>query len=325
MVELIYIRYVILRFISHNQPVGRRTLAKELNIKERKIRYEVEILKNLDLIKIDFNGMYITKKGKEILKELRPIYAELKDIPILEKNLKDKLNIKEVKIVPGNSNENQIILEDMGKITFRLLKTILKEENIIGVTGGSTMAKVVEEGEYDGKTRKVLVIPARGALGSDVDNQSNSIAAKLAKKIGGNYKLLYLPDTLDSDTLEHVLRNEDIKESKNIIENIDTLVFGIGRSDTMANRRNLKQSTMEILRENKAVAEAFGHYFNIKGEEVWKHKTIGLSLDKFKTLDNLIGVAGGEEKAQAIMAVSTLNSNLILITDEKAAKEILNR
>ncbi len=40
-----------------------------------------------------------------------------------------------------------------------------------------------------------------------------------------------------------------------------------------------------------------------------------------KKLDNVIGVAGGEEKAQAIIAISTLNNNMTLITDEAAAKK----
>lgn len=292
-------------------------------MKERKVRDEVEVLKKLDLIKVDFKGIYISGKGKKILKRLEVIYSDLKDIPILEKKLKEMLKIKKVKIIPGDSNENQIILKDMGKITFEIIKDLIEEEDIIGITGGSTMAKVVEEVQYDDRERNILVIPARGALGSDVDNQSNSIAAKLAQKLGGNYKLLHIPDTLDLETLELVLKNEDIRQSKDMIENINLLVFGIGRADTMAKRRNLKEDVIIKLEEGQAVAEAFGHYFNIKGGEVWQHKTIGLSLDRFRNLEDLIGVAGGEEKAQAIMAVSALNSNLTLITDEKAAKSIL--
>lgn len=298
-------------------------ISKELNMKERKVRDEVEILKNLKLINIDFKGMYISGKGNEILKELESIYFKLKDIPLLEEKLKKVLKIKRVKIIPGDSKENQIILKDMGKITFEILKSIIKKDDIIGITGGSTMAKVAEEAEQSEEGRDLLVIPARGALGSDVENQSNSIAAKLAQKLGGKYKLLNLPDTLDLETLELLLKNEEIKDSKDTIEKINILVFGIGRADTMANRRNLKKDIVTKLQEENSVAEAFGHYFNIKGEEVWEHKTIGLSLDKFKVLEDLIGVAGGEEKAEAILAVSALNSNLTLVTDEKAAKEIL--
>ena len=72
-----------------------------------------------------------------------------------------------------------------------------------------------------------------------------------------------------------------------------------------------------------SVAEAFGHFFNIEGKEVWEYKTIGLSLKRFKSLEKLIGVAGGEEKAEAIMAISSLNANMTLVTDESCAKRIL--
>ena len=322
-VEIIDDRYLLLRYIFHNQPIGRRMLSKELNMKERKIRDEVEILKELELIKVDFKGMYISGRGIEVLKDLEAIYGNLKDIPSLEKRLKDLLGIKKVKIVPGDSNESRIILKDMGKSTFEMIKQLIKEGDIIGITGGSTMAKVVKEAQYDDKERNILVIPARGALGPDVEYQSNAISAKLANKLGGNYKLLHVPDTLDLETLESILKNEDIREAKEMIENINLLVFGIGRADAMGKRRNLKDDIMIKLEEGKAVAEAFGHYFNIKGEEVWQHRTIGLSLDRFRNLEDLIGVAGGEEKAHAIMAVSALNSNLTLITDETAAKSIL--
>ena len=132
-----------------------------------------------------------------------------------------------------------------------------------------------------------------------------------------------MPDNLEKEALEYILKNKEINESLNLIENMNKLVFGIGRADTMAKRRNLTKDQIEFLLNKGSVAEAFGHYFNINGKEIWEYKTIGLSLKKFKSLDNLIGVAGGEEKAEAILAISTLNENITLVTDESAAKKIL--
>ncbi len=67
-----------------------------------------------------------------------------------------------------------------------------------------------------------------------------------------------------------------------MINNMNTLIFGIGRADTMAQRRNLSIEKIQRLLSEGAVAEAFGHYFDIKGKEIWEYKTIGLSLDKYK-------------------------------------------
>ncbi len=39
-----------------------------------------------------------------------------------------------------------------------------------------------------------------------METQSNSIAAKLAKKLEGSYRLLHVPDDIDRVTLEAVLK-----------------------------------------------------------------------------------------------------------------------
>lgn len=321
-IEIIEKRYLILRAISYNQPIGRRALSGELGFKERTIRDEVSILKNQGLINIDLMGMYITEDGRNTLEKLHLIYGNLKGIPKLEEKLQELLGIRKMIIVPGNSAENSMVLKDMGKITSRVLKNIIQPKDIIGITGGSTMAVVAEETVSDNKTRDIVVIPARGGLGREVETQSNSVAARLGQQLGGSYRLLYVPDGLEEKALELMLKNEEIRESMEMILNMNTLVFGIGRADTMAQRRNLSQEKIEELINEGAVAEALGHYFDIKGNEVWEFKTIGLSLEKFKSLNNVIGVAGGEEKAESIISVSTLNKNMTLITDESAARRI---
>lgn len=321
--EIIEKRYLILGSISYNQPIGRRALSNELGIKERTIRDEVGILRNQGLLNIDVMGMHITDEGRDVLKSLHSIYSDLKGIPKLEKKLEKILGIKKIVIIPGDSAENKMLMREMGKITSRILKTMIKPKDIIGITGGNTMAAVAEEAVSDNKSRDVVIIPARGGLGSDVNTQSNSIAAKLAQQLGGSYRLLYVPDTLEEDVLELMLKNEEVKESINMINNMNTLVFGIGRGDVMGKRRNLSEEKINELMDKGVVAEAFGHYFDIEGKEIWEYKTIGLSLEKFKALDNLIGVAGGEEKAKAIMSICSLRENMTLVTDESAARKII--
>ena len=321
--EIIQKRHMILKFISYNHPVGRRTLATKLSLKERNVRDEVEVLRAQSLLEVDNMGMNITSEGKKCLEGLDEIYIYLKGIPKLEEELKQKLKIKKVIIIPGNSLDNDILTKEMGNITFKKLKQNLKPGDVIGITGGSTMAKVAEESLWDKKERDVTVIPARGGLGKDLNTQSNSIAARLSEGLGGSYRLLYIPDNLEKEALEYILKNEEVNESINLIENMDTLVFGIGRADTMARRRNLSQENIDFLLDKGSVAEAFGHFFNIKGEEIWEYRTIGLSLKRFKKIENLIGVAGGEEKAEAIIAISSLNNNMVLVTDESCAKRIL--
>lgn len=321
--DILELRYLILRTIFYNQPIGRRSLSDILGVKERAVRDQVNFLRNQGLLKIDLVGMYITNEGVNILENLHPVYNHIKGIPKLEDELKKILSIKEVNIIPGNSKDNRIVLKDMGKITSKIIKGIIKDGDIVGITGGTTMAAVAEECVPDKFNRNIIFIPARGGLGRNVETQANSIAATFAKKLGGTYRLLFAPDGLEKEALEYILKNEDIKESLSLIDNMNVLIFGIGRADTMAKRRNLPQEKVEELINKGAVAEAFGHYFDINGNELWEYKTVGLSLNKFKSLNKVIAVAGGEEKAEAIISISKLNENMILITDESAARKII--
>jgi len=322
-IKILEERYLILRTILYNQPIGRRSLSDILGFKERAVRDQVVFLRNQGLLKIDFMGMYITDEGIKTLESLNPIYNHIKGIPELEVKLKKLLNIRKVSILPGNSKDSGMVLRDMGKITSKIIKNIINNGDIVGITGGSTMAAVAEEFVPDKIKRDVIFIPARGGLGRNVETQANSIAATFAKKLGGTYRLLFVPDGLEKEALEYIIKNEDIKESLNLIDNMDMLIFGIGRADTMAKRRNLPPERVEELISRGAVAEAFGHYFDINGKEIWEYKTVGLSLNKFKKLNNVVAVAGGEEKAEAIIAIATLNENMVLITDEAAARKIL--
>ena len=321
--DIIERRYMILRTIYFNQPIGRRAIAVQLGIGERIIRNEVNILKDQGLLSIEIMGMYVTKEGKALIDELQETYKCLKGVIDLQDKLERLLGVEKVIIVPGNSNENELVLKEMGKITSSTIKALLQDKDIVGITGGNTMAAVAEEMVEVDKPNDVLVIPARGGLGRELETQANSIAAKIGKKLGGSYRLLNVPDTLDKEALEIIIKNNEIKESIDLINNISILVFGIGRADTMAHRRNLSQDRIDSFIKLGAVSEAFGHYFDINGKELWEYKTIGLSLDKFKEIKNVIGVAGGSEKAESIMAITSVRKDITLVTDESAARRIL--
>jgi len=317
-------RYEILRTISYRQPIGRRALSSELDLGERIIRTEVENLKALGLLNKNNMGMYVTDDGSKLINDLDEIYLNLKGIPELTRKLTQLLDLKKIIVVPGDSNKDDLVLKDMGKAASKYLIKLLKPNDIVGVTGGSTMANVSELVHSGSRFPDVTIIPARGGLGIDLYTQANSIAAKMGEGLGAKYRLLYIPDSLSEDALTAVLKNQEIKESIELIKNMGILLFGIGRADTMANRRNLSKERIDSLMKSGAVAEAFGHYFDIHGNEIWEYKTVGITLANYKRINEIIGVAGGEDKAEAIIAVSSLRKDITLIIDEAVGNKIIN-
>lgn len=324
LMEVIEIRYSVLRIINFLGPIGRRSLSDKLDLTERNIRTASTALKKQGLIKITQEGMNITARGKNTLDRLKYVFHIIKGLKLLEDELQDILKIKKVIIVPNSSDDDPFVSKEMGKAASSYLKDIIKDDAIIGLTGGTSIAQLVKEYKSDKtKYNNVTVMAARGGLGKKVEYQANTLVQNLANKLDCNYKTLYTPDFLSQDTIESLLKEPSIKEIVELIEDIDILVFGVGRADSMASRRGLSNEEIEVLLKKGAVSEAFGYYFNESGEIVHEISTIGIKLGTFKRLKNLIAVAGGSDKAEAIVSISKLNKNLTIVCDESVAKKII--
>ena len=321
--KTIQTRYEILKNIQINQPLGRRAISLNLGLRERTVRCEVEKLKELKLLTVDNMGMYVTDEAKKLLKKLEEPYYDIKGIGELTKLLQEKLQIAKIFVVPGDSETNHDVLLEMGKVASKILLESISGKVIVGVTGGSTMAYVSEMIFSEKRYSDVTIIPARGGLGTEMTDQANSVAENIGKSLGADYRMLHIPDGLDQKALKAVSTNPEIKEVLQMINQMNILLFGIGRADVLARRRRLPENKINSLLEDGAVAEAFGHYFNIDGQDIWEYKTVGISLDSYKKLKTVIGVAGGKNKAQAIIAVSSIRKDIILVIDEAVGIKIL--
>ncbi|NLX03131.1 MAG: transcriptional regulator, partial [Syntrophomonadaceae bacterium] len=98
----------------------------------------------------------------------------------------------------------------------------------------------------------------------------------------------------------------------------------IGSAIEMANRRQLTADEIDFLKRRNAVGEALRYYFDEKGKIVYEVPGVGLELADLDDIETVIAVAGGSNKAKAIEAVLGNRQEKALITDEGAAREIIN-
>lgn len=325
MEELLPLRFNLLNNIKFNQPVGRRMLSGTMGYTERVVRRECDILKDNNLIDYYPDGMRLTQKGHEVLEALTNVFYKINGINILEQELAKKLHIKRVIVGSVGIQDEQVSLNEIGYEAAKYLSTLIDPKMIIGLTGGSSIEKVINGYKSDWvhvDGSEIMVVPARGGLGNKSEYQANTLAEKLAGKLGAQYQILYTQDNLSRATIEELKNEPNIKRILRNIAKLDVLLFGIGRANVMANRRVLAQEEIDDILSKGAVAESFGYYFNKDGEIVHEISTIGIDLDIFKNLKNVIAVAGGVDKADAIIAISKVNPNLVLVTDERTAKKI---
>lgn len=322
MIELLDKRYSILKKIYYSQPIGRRALSQQLALGERIVRTEINFLKDQGLIDINSIGMMTTEEGENILEHLEEMIHKINGLSNVEEKLQKYLGISKIIVVPGNLDEDNTVLKEIGRIAAGHVKNLIANNSIIALTGGTSVAQVVNNFPRISR-ENTLVVPARGGIGRDVETQASTLASKLASRIGGTHKILHVPDNLSSEALETMIHEPDIKDTLESISKADVLIFGIGRADEMSRRRSHPVELTEELLSNGAVAEAFGYYFNQNGEIIYKTPTMGLSFGDVCKIKNIVAVAGGKNKATAIIATKSFNSRMTLVTDEGAAKEIL--
>lgn len=319
-------RFHILRNIYWMQPIGRRSLSENLGMTERVLRTETDFLKSIQLIQSSKSGMSLTEKGLVTYQQLESVMSQLLGTQQREKELSLYFGIKRCIIVAGDSDAQGKVLDEFGNTLTEALDLLLPEgKNIIAVMGGTTMAETAEHmGLLETNKRHNLFVPARGGIGEAMTVQANSVSAVMASRTGGHHRALYVPEQLSRETYNSLLQEPSIQDVLLLIAQANCVIHSIGRALHMAARRKMSDEEMVMLRQNNAVAESFGYFFNEDGEIVYKIPRFGLQLKDVKKIPYVIAIAGGKTKAKAIHAyMKNAPTQTWLITDEAAANEIL--
>lgn len=318
-------RYRILQVIKAAEPIGRRALANMLKMTERTIRNETAILKQEGFIDIHQTGMICTKVGEQLIEGLRDFIYNVSGLYGKEIELAQKLGIRKVIIAENIIEDTSTQLSIVGKMAAENLMLLMNENDIIAVTGGSSVAALEPYLLPLPHFSTVQFVAARGGLGSALSTQANTIAFQFSQQCNATSKSLFVPENLSKESYDAIREEPVIKEVTSLYDKVNIVVHGIGEAIEMAHRRNANQELISKLRKKGAVAEAFGYYFNEKGEVVHQIATIGIQLEQVKKANHLIAIATGTSKVKAIAAY--LKNGLpqtTLVLDEKTADEIIN-
>jgi central glycolytic genes regulator len=323
--EVMSSRYRILQSLTILQPIGRRALSSNLGMTERVLRSEVTFLSQQGLLDMATNGMKLTPDGENVVMALDHVMKNVSGIRELESRLETTLGISRVIVVPGDSDQSPWVKDEMGLVCVGEMEKQLLPQSIIAVTGGTSLAAIADA-MHPMKKRPadLLFVSARGGLGEQVENQANTICAKMAEKAEGRYRLLHVPDQLSEESYLTLIEEPSVKEAMRLLDEATLIIHGIGDAETMAKRRHSSEDMMHKIENEHAVAEAFGYYFDREGHVVHKARTIGMQLENLYDR-KVIAVAGGKSKGRAIKAYFKRGPDSILVTDEGAAEEILNQ
>lgn len=314
----------IMERIAMLEPIGRRSLALDMQVTERVLRAELDFLRNQGLIHSTAGGVFLTQEGVRVMHELEPVLAVVEGRDALALQLSRKLGIKQVIVVAGDSDIAEWVKDSLGFRAAEWIRSTVTENDVLAVSGGSTLAAVAARMPVSTPRIPLKVVPARGGLGEGLATQANTVAAELAEKLGGTSMMFHVPDRLTEETQAQFLADPFVQQHLQTIREATVVVHGIGDAMAMAMRRHADSAEVAHLVASGAVGEAFGYYFDSEGRVAHKIANVGLHLADVEKMRCVIAVAGGGQKAKAIAAAANGYRIDVFITDEGAANAIIH-
>jgi central glycolytic genes regulator len=315
-------RYLLLRHIADSEPVGRRTLAGLSGLSERVVRSHVDVLRRSGIVRFTTMGIAMEPEGRKLMPDLLECFLHLNNLDDLQQQIRQALGLKNVYIVPGDCDNDKTAKEELGRQGALLLNDVLNSVDTVAISGGSTMAEVARM--LPESMSNVTMLPARGSMGNHVEFQANYIAASIAAKTHSSYRMIHLPEGLSESALKLMYQSDrQARESAAMVARAQAVIFGIGRADHMARKRGMSLLQREALQNLGACGESLGCYCGLNGQIVYGTNNIGVSLKEIRHHTHVIAVAGGASKAEAIVSVMRTCRTGVLVTDEGAAKKIV--
>jgi len=247
----------------------------------------------------------------------------LKIVKKLEEEIRKRFNLRKTIVIPFPYFGVSEINTKIGKAASKLIRKYLRNNDIIGISGGETLYEMVKN--FDPLfLEDTTVFPLMG-MASEIEESTHAaeIARVLAKKINGKLVNFAAPFLIE-DAKARKLFTSNIS-----VQNCTIAIVGIGSvssNATFFKNGYLSPKDLEFLRSENDVGCICLQFFDINGvgNKEFNSKVIGATLNDIKKIPLVIGVAGGEErKANAIKGALAGNYIQVLITDQNTAIQLL--
>ncbi|HET9910903.1 MAG TPA: sugar-binding transcriptional regulator [Anaerolineales bacterium] len=249
----------------------------------------------------------------------------------LEDRLKAVFGLQDAVVIPALAETSSSPLNALGNIAAEFLLEHLRDDDVLGV-GGGTAVNAVMDALAPSRTYQVEVVPLLGAVQGEITHDVNYLATHIAEKLGARSYQLHAPAFVDSKEHCEALRNMGpVREILDIARRANIALVGVGAVDAEVSRfvqfTALSAEEMRNIAENHGgVGDINAFIYDAEGKPCaheYAERVVGLSLEELRNIPYRIGVAATAAKALPLYGALRGGYLHALITDETAARGIL--
>lgn len=247
----------------------------------------------------------------------------------LSTQLKNKYHIDTILICHSPTDTEEEIKNSISENAAQYLHEIVKDDDIIGVTWGTTLKEIATR-LPDKMVSNVEIVQLNGGVSySKIDTFAYEIIHNFTKAFRSIPRYLPLPVLFDSETVKNLVESDrNIQKTMERGQQANIAVFTVGSVKDNARLFRLgylDDNELQFLQEN-SVGDICSRFFTKEGliaSSIIDNRTVGIKLDDLRKKEKSILVAGGIRKVPAIHGALVGRYANVLITDQYTAKSLL--
>ena len=248
---------------------------------------------------------------------------------VLEQKLRERFGLREAVVTPSPAESRNGPMM-IGHAAAAYLADHINPDDVVAVGWGRTLKFAIDQLPRRSLAR-TTVVSLLGGLTHAQPMNPTECAWELAEKIGAECYLLPVPAYADRpDQRDMFMRQRSVQDLIFRARRANIAVISVGSlapDSPIANYGFIKPSELEELQAGGAVGDILCHFVDAEGRPVdheVNRRVCAYPLQDLSEIPNIILVSGGQEKV-AVMRAALANTKVsVLITDEDAAKGLLN-
>ncbi|MEF9916038.1 MAG: sugar-binding transcriptional regulator [Lachnospiraceae bacterium] len=302
--------YIKIAYWYYTLGLTQDEIAKRLSFTRQKVNHIINSLVDLGVVTINIHG-YESENMEN------------------ESYLEEAFGLKRA-IIASDYGESETALYKVTNVAAQYLESTIQQGDVIGLSWGQTLSNVIASMTYQKRSncRVVQLIGAQNIEKTAL--KSDEIVRELANKLDCPSYMLHAPVVVDyEETKEMLMKEKTVRASFDCMRKCNIGVFGIGElseKSTMCKRGYIQKEDMERMRAEGFTSDIGMNPIRLDGSFDHCHlekRILNAGMDIIGQIDNVIAVASGIEKAEAILSVLRTKCVDTLIVDETTAKKII--